>query len=72
MNQSNIHKKIVVLGAGIAGVTTAIGLKRLDFDVTIIYKNRAFTAYEGFSEKTKDGFKMMHCINAYNSLKQNQ
>ena len=70
MNQSNIHKKIVVLGAGIAGVTTAIGLKRLGFDdVTIIYKNRAFTAYEGFSEKTKDGFKMMHCINAYNSLK---
>lgn len=64
----NQNKKIVVLGAGIAGVTTAIGVKKLGFEVTLIYKKRAFTAYEGFSQKTKDGFKLMSCENAFSIL----
>jgi len=60
----NSNKKIVVLGAGIAGTSTAIGLKKLGFDVTVIYKNRPFTAFEGFSEKTKEGLISQGCINA--------
>ena len=59
----NRNKKIVVIGAGIAGCSTAIGLKKLGFDVTIIYKKRAFIAYEGFSEKTKEGLLSQGCIN---------
>ncbi len=64
----NLDKKIAVIGAGIAGITTAIGLKKLGFNVTVIYKKRAFMAYEGFSEKTKDGFEMIGCLNAARSL----
>ena len=60
----NQNKTIFVLGAGIAGVTTAIGLKKLGFNVTIFYKKRPFVAYEGFSEKTKDGLISQACINA--------
>ncbi len=60
----NQNKTIFVLGAGIAGVTTAIGLKKLGFNVTIFYKKRPFVAYEGFSEKTKDGLISQGCINA--------
>lgn len=60
----NSNKKIVVLVAGIAGTSTAIGLKKLGFDVTVIYKNRPFTAFEGFSEKTKEGLISQGCINA--------
>ena len=66
----NPTKKIAVIGAGIAGITTAIGLKKLGFDVTIIYKKRAFTAYEGFSEKTKDGLKLIGCVKSSELLKE--
>ena len=62
MNQ-NQDKRIIIIGAGIAGCTSAIGLKKLGFDVTIIYKNRPFIAYEGFSEKTKEGLISQECIN---------
>lgn len=61
-------KKIFVLGGGIAGVTTAMGLKKLGFDVTIFYKKRAFSAYEGFSQKTKEGLLLNACKNASNLL----
>jgi len=60
----NHTKKICVLGAGIAGVTTAIGLKKLGFDVSIINKKRPFRAYEGFSQRTKDGLHMLKCEKA--------
>ncbi|MDD2887028.1 MAG: tryptophan 7-halogenase [Aliarcobacter sp.] len=60
----NQNKTIVVLGAGIAGVTTAIGLKKLGFNVKIFYKPRPFISYEGFSEKTKDGLISSSCIRA--------
>ena len=63
MNQ-NQDKKIIIIGAGIAGCTSAIGLKKLGFDVTIIYKNRPFISYEGFSEKTKEGLISQECIKA--------
>jgi len=60
----NHTKKVFVLGAGIAGITTAIGLKKLGFDVSIINKKRPFRAYEGFSQKTKDGLIMLGCKTA--------
>lgn len=60
----NQNKKIVVIGAGIAGSSTAIGLKKLGFEVIVIYKNRTFTAFEGFSEKTKEGLISQGCLNA--------
>ncbi len=61
-------KKIAIIGAGIAGVTCAIGLKKLGFDVVIIYKKRVFEACEGFSERTKDGLRMMNCLNTASCL----
>ena len=60
----NQNKEVLVLGAGIAGVTTAIGLKKLGFDVSLFYKPRPFISYEGFSEKTKQGLVSSSCINA--------
>ncbi|PUE67655.1 flavin-dependent monooxygenase QhpG [Arcobacter lacus] len=60
----NQNEKILILGAGIAGSSTAIGLKKLGFDVTVIYKKRPFTAYEGFSQKTKEGLISLGCIKA--------
>lgn len=51
----NKNTKCLVLGGGIAGVTTAIGLKKLGFSVTLFYKKRPFSSYEGFSQKTKEG-----------------
>ncbi len=62
--KQNQDKNIIIIGAGIAGCTSAIGLKKLGFDVTVIYKNRPFIAYEGFSEKTKEGLVSQGCINA--------
>jgi len=66
----NQNKTILVLGAGIAGVTTAIGLKKLGFNVKIFYKPRPFIAYEGFSEKTKDGLISSSCLKASSLLKE--
>lgn len=66
----NQNKTILVLGAGIAGVTTAIGLKKLGFNVKIFYKPRPFIAYEGFSEKTKDGLISSSCLKASLLLKE--
>lgn len=60
----NQNKTIAILGAGIAGVTTAIGLKKLGFNVKIFYKPRPFISYEGFSEKTKDGLISSSCLKA--------
>lgn len=56
-------KKIAIIGAGVAGTTTALGLKKLGFNVTVFYKKRPFIAYEGISEKTKDGLTMLGCKN---------
>lgn len=66
----NQNKTIAILGAGIAGVTTAIGLKKLGFNVKIFYKPRPFIAYEGFSEKTKDGLISSSCQKAASLLKE--
>lgn len=66
----NQNKTIAVLGAGIAGVTTAIGLKKLGFNVKLFYKPRPFIAYEGFSEKTKDGLISSSCQKAASLLKE--
>jgi flavin-dependent dehydrogenase len=63
-----MKKDISVFGAGIAGVSTAIGLKKLGFEVTIFYKKRAFLSFEGFSQKTKDGLLQMGCKNAASLL----
>lgn len=59
-----MKKNIIVLGGGIAGCTTAIGLHKLGFNVTLLYKPRPFVAYEGFSEKTKSGLRFSGCENA--------
>lgn len=66
----NHSKNIIILGAGIAGVTTAIGLKKLGFNVKIFYKPRPFVSYEGFSEKTKEGLISSGCLNASHLLKE--
>ena len=66
----NHRKNIIILGAGIAGITTAIGLKKLGFNVKVFYKPRPFVSYEGFSEKTKDGLISSSCLKASQLLKE--
>jgi flavin-dependent dehydrogenase len=48
-------KKIIIAGAGIAGTTTAIGLARIGYSVTVICLPRAFTACEGISNRVLQG-----------------
>lgn len=59
--------KIIVLGAGVAGVVSAIGLKKLGYEVVLINKKRPFEAIEGFSVYTIDALKR---ANLQNALKQ--
>ena len=66
----NHSKNIIILGAGIAGITTAIGLKKLGFNVKVFYKPRPFISYEGFSEKTKDGLISSGCLKASQLLRE--
>ena len=48
---------IVVLGAGPAGVATAIGLRRLGYPVTVVSDWRRFAALEGVSQRVLDGLR---------------
>jgi len=66
----NKDTKCLVLGGGIAGVTTAIGLKKLGFSVTLLYKKRPFSSYEGFSQKTKEGLLSSGCTQAASLLQE--
>lgn len=61
-------KSIIILGAGPSGVTCAIGLKKLGYDVTIISKKKPFDALEGFSERTLAGLKNAGCLNALRTI----
>ncbi|MCV6588894.1 MAG: FAD-dependent monooxygenase [Marinobacterium sp.] len=60
---------IIVLGAGPAGATVALGLKRLGYQVTVVSQPRPFAALEGISSRVVQGLKAagfqqaLHCIN---------
>lgn len=49
--------KIVVLGGGPAGGATALGLKKLGYQVTVITQPRPFKAVEGVSERVLEGLR---------------
>ncbi|MBB1488008.1 flavin-dependent monooxygenase QhpG [Oceanospirillum sediminis] len=49
--------RIIVLGAGPAGAATALGLKRLGYQVSVIGEARSFSALEGISERVIQGMK---------------
>lgn len=60
--------KIIILGAGVAGVSSAIGLKKLGYEVIIINKKRPFEAIEGFSHHTIEGLKRANLTNAIEQI----
>ncbi|WP_151702910.1 NAD(P)/FAD-dependent oxidoreductase [Nitrincola alkalilacustris] len=47
--------QILILGGGPAAAATAIGLRRLQYSVTVIAEPRPFTAVEGVSERALQG-----------------
>ncbi|GGK67774.1 flavin-dependent monooxygenase QhpG [Amphritea balenae] len=49
--------KIVVLGGGPAGGATALGLKKLGYQMTVIAEPRPFKAVEGISERVVEGLR---------------
>lgn len=61
-------KSIIILGAGPAGVTCAIGLKKLGYEVIIISKKKPFDALEGFSQRTITGLQSAGCLNALKTI----
>lgn len=52
-----MKKNILILGAGPAGAAVALGLKRLNYSVTLIGEPRAFAAVEGISDRVVDGLR---------------
>lgn len=63
-------QSIIVLGAGPAGVASAIGLKKLGYELILISKKRPFDALEGFSARTLEGLEKIGCENALKSIGQ--
>ncbi len=55
---------IAVIGAGPAGTATAIGLSRLGYRVTVLYKPRGYPAAEGLPARVCDGLRAAGCGNA--------
>lgn len=60
--------KIVVAGGGIAGCVSAIGLKRLGYEVVLIHRERTFDAYEGFSIRTVEALQRSGCVHALKQI----
>ncbi|UVL21460.1 tryptophan 7-halogenase [Pseudomonas sp. B21-023] len=48
---------ILVLGAGPAGATTALGLRRMGYPVTVVSDWRRFAAVEGVSQRVLEGLR---------------
>ncbi|MBS9762832.1 flavin-dependent monooxygenase QhpG [Pseudomonas mosselii] len=48
---------ILVLGAGPAGAATALGLRRMDYPVTVVSDWRRFAAVEGVSQRVLEGLR---------------
>lgn len=61
-------QSITIVGAGPAGTATAIGLKRLGYQVTLIHAPRRQDSIEGISEHTLNSLKHLHCFHAANSV----
>lgn len=56
--------RIVILGAGPAGVAVAIGLRRLGFEVCVVGEWRRFAAVEGVSARVLDGLHQAGLVHA--------
>jgi flavin-dependent dehydrogenase len=61
-------KPIIIIGAGPAGVCTALGLRNLGYEVILIAKKRVFNAVEGFSFRTLEGLKSAGCFKALKEI----
>ncbi|WP_299200010.1 tryptophan 7-halogenase [uncultured Amphritea sp.] len=57
MAQQKPLTHIVVLGGGPAGGATALGLRKLGYDVSVIAEPRPFKAVEGISERVLEGLR---------------
>lgn len=62
------HYQIVVLGAGVAGTATAIGLKKLGYHVAVVQQARSFNAIEGLSKRVLQGLHHAGCLHALKTV----
>ncbi|AYC32927.1 FAD-dependent oxidoreductase [Pseudomonas cavernae] len=56
--------RVVVLGAGPAGATVALGLQRLGYQVCVVSEWRRFAAVEGVSQRVLDGLRQAGLLRA--------
>lgn len=59
---------VIVAGGGVSGCISAIGLKKLGYDVVLFDRPRPFEAYEGFSQRTIDALKHIGTLHALRSI----
>lgn len=59
---------IIIAGAGPAGAITALGLARLNYQVTVISKPRAFDSCEGISERVVQALRAQSALHTLNSI----
>jgi len=62
------HYEVVILGAGVAGTATAIGLKKLGYHVAVIQRARRFNAIEGLSKRVLNGLHHAGCLHALKTV----
>lgn len=60
--------KVVVAGGGVAGCVSAMGLKKLGYEVILIHRPRSFEAYEGFSKRTVEALQRSGCNHALKTI----
>ncbi len=60
--------KVVVAGGGVAGCVSAMGLKKLGYEVILIHRPRSFEAYEGFSQRTVEALQRSGCNHALKTI----
>lgn len=63
-------EQIIVLGAGPAGATAALGLKALGYPVLVVSSPRSYASCEGLSERALAGLRNAGCRRAAASLPQ--
>lgn len=55
---------MIVAGGGVAGCVSAMGMRKLGYEVILIHRARPFEAYEGFSQRTIDALQRSGCHHA--------
>jgi len=56
--------KVMIAGGGVAGCVSAMGMRKLGYEVVLIHRPRSFEAYEGFSQRTIEALQRARCNHA--------